>query len=184
MTKMLLVVDPQVDFISGTLPVPDAEPKMKQLVRFVREKDAEYAVKVVTTDWHPYDHCSFKKNGGQWPMHCVQNTEGAKIFPMLADALSCCTGVVEVLRKGTDSGVEEYSVFKNAQSAQKLNELLKEYHVEQVDLCGIAGDVCVLNTLKDGIELYGGQMFKILTAFCPSLDGGKAIFQASQACCK
>ena len=64
MNKMLLIVDPQIDFISGTLPVPQAAPKMDALADYVREKAHEYKLKVLTADWHPYDHCSFKENGG------------------------------------------------------------------------------------------------------------------------
>ena len=81
MNKMLLVVDPQMDFISGTLAVDKAKEKMLELARYVREKDGDYRLKVVTMDWHPYSHCSFQDNGGQWPRHCVQNTVGAAFFP-------------------------------------------------------------------------------------------------------
>ena len=54
-----------------------------------------------------------------------------------------------------------------------LGQMIKD--MDQVDVCGIAGDICVLNTLKDGIALYGKEKFNVLTDFCPSLDGGKAL---------
>ena len=45
-----------------------------------------------------------------------------------------------------------------------------------VDVCGIAGDVCVLNTLKDGIAIYGrSPQFNVLEEYCPSIDGGTAL---------
>ena len=38
---------------------------------------------VYTQDWHPADHTSFKEQGGIWPVHCVQGTEGAAFHPDL-----------------------------------------------------------------------------------------------------
>lgn len=64
MKKMLLIVDPQVDFITGTLPVPGAAVAMDALAEYVRAHGEEYSVKVVTSDWHPYHHNSFADEGG------------------------------------------------------------------------------------------------------------------------
>jgi len=46
---------------------------------------------------------------------------------------------------------------------------------EQVDVCGIAGDVCVLDTLKDLVAAGYEEKLNVLMPFCPSLDGGKAL---------
>ena len=87
-------------------------------------------------------------------------------------------GDVEVLRKGTNKDTEEYSIFKNSQSAAIIEELIKKHEIKQIDICGIAGDICVLNTLKDGVVLYGKEMFNVLEDYSPSLDSGKALKQA------
>ena len=178
MKRLLLIVDPQIDFISGTLPVPGAAEKMEALANYIRETDREYEFKVVTTDWHPYQHCSFTENGGEWPMHCVQNTAGAAICQTLIKPLFTTKGEVTVLRKGTSEDADEYSIFKNALSAEKLDRLIRGNGIERIDICGIAGDVCVLNTFRDGIERYEAAMFRVLTEFCPSLDGGTALAEA------
>ena len=119
MKRLLLIVDPQNDFISGTLPVPGAAEKMEALANYIRETDGEYEFKVVTTDWHPYHHCSFAANGGEWPMHCVQNTAGAAICQILIKPLFTTKGEVTVLRKGTSEDADEYSIFKNTITASK-----------------------------------------------------------------
>ena len=85
---------------------------------------------------------------------------------------------MSVLRKGTSKDADEYSIFKNALSAEKIDKLICGNGIERIDICGIAGDVCVLNTLRDGIERYGAAMFRVLTEFCPSLDGGTALAEA------
>lgn len=48
-------------------------------------------------------------------------------------------------------------------------------HIEQIDLCGIAGDYCVLNTLKDGVEVFGKEMFNVLMPYIASIDGGESL---------
>lgn len=75
MKRMLLIVDPQVDFVTGTLPVPHASEAMEKLAAYIAEENGKYDWLVVTEDWHPSRHCSFKENGGEWPVHCLQETE-------------------------------------------------------------------------------------------------------------
>lgn len=181
MNKMLLLVDPQMDFISGSLPVPQAASKMRDLARYVHQNAQEYKIKVVTADWHPYDHCSFKEKGGPWPMHCVQNTVGAAIHPELFYALNQTVGQVELLYKGNLRDKEEYSVFQNSDSSLRLAVLLDQFEIECIEICGIAGDICVLNTLRDGLSLYKDLRFNVLTEFCPSLDGGVSIMRMAQS---
>ena len=59
MKKMLLVVDPQIDFINGSLPVAGAAEAMDALAEYVKTSSDEYIVRIVTSDWHPYHHSSF-----------------------------------------------------------------------------------------------------------------------------
>ena len=42
MKNILLIVDPQNDFISGTLPVEGAEAKMKKLAEYIKAKHTKY----------------------------------------------------------------------------------------------------------------------------------------------
>ena len=65
---MLMIIDPQIDFISGEMAVEGAKEKMDALIRYIEKMDGKYACKAVTLDWHPFNHCSFEENGGQWPM--------------------------------------------------------------------------------------------------------------------
>ena len=176
-----MIVDPQIDFISGSLTVPDAAEKIKNLADYVLAYSEKYKVIAVTEDWHPLNHCSFKENSGQWPVHCVQNTRGASIEPCLLSALNQSGGILEILHKGDKSEREEYSVFQNESSALRLDNLIHTHQIKQIDICGIAGDICVLSTLNDGIKRYGNSIFSVLTQFCPSLDGGVAITKAAIA---
>lgn len=173
--RLLLVVDPQQDFITGSLPVPGAQGGMDALAGALRAADGRYAAKIVTADRHPYDHCSFREVGGQWPRHCVADTAGAALWPALVPALHETAGECVVLHKGQERGREEYSIFQNADARERILAAVERPGVAGVDICGLAGDICVLSTLRDGVELLGAGHFAVLGAFSPSLDGGAAL---------
>ena len=52
-SKLLLIIDPQIDFISGSLPVPHAAEAMSGLTEYVEKHGKNYAAIVATTYWHP-----------------------------------------------------------------------------------------------------------------------------------
>lgn len=180
---MLLVVDAQHDFIDGSLPVPGAATAMDGLARYIRDTDGQYTLKVFTADSHPASHCSFAGNGGEWPVHCVAGSHGAEIWPALKEAAESTAGKTVVLTKGTDVAREEYSIFANMKSAAVIEQLIDNYEIKRIDLCGLAGDVCVLQTLRDGVALYGRRMWRVLQPFSPSLDGGKLLKETIQTLC-
>ena len=172
MARALLIVDPQIDFISGSLPVPGAGQAMNSLADHIIRNNGRWAIKIVTCDWHPWNHCSFADIGGPWPKHCVAHSAGAAIWPALLPALHDTTGATTVLTKGRSQEQDEYSIFQNQQSGSALKNIFTSHSISGVDICGIAGDICVLSTLEDGIKLYDGSFFTVLNDFSPSLDGG------------
>lgn len=172
MKKLLLVVDPQIDFVSGSLPVTGAARAMDALAEYVEKHGDEYVRRVATSDWHPYHHCSFSSEGGQWPIHCVQHSQGAAVWPSLLESLCKTLGGFTMLYKGDDASREEYSIMQNKHSADELRGIIRDNGIERIDVCGLAGDVCVLNTLVDLQREYGAAKLAVLTAYAPSLDDG------------
>ncbi len=57
----------------------------------------------------------------------------------------------------------------------RLMDLSDTKKVEHYDICGIAGDYCVLQTLKDGSEIFGAKQISGSVRLFPSIDGGKAL---------
>lgn len=169
---MLLIVDPQIDFITGSLPVPGAAEAMDSLARYIREADSRYAVKVITADRHPYNHCSFSRNGGEWPDHCIHDTVGAAIWPAVFDAAYSTAGPTTIVHKGEMAGREEYSIFANPAASAAIRSMVVEHGITDIDVCGLAGDICVLSTLRDGLKELRECRFKVLLPYSPSIDGG------------
>jgi len=160
--KILLVVDVQRDFIDGSLAVPGAERIVPEINRVKCRFDKVY----FTLDWHPKDHCSFKMNGGAWPEHCVHHTLGASLADGLLDELD--ESKTRFILKGRDKTREEYGAFSEAlpqdgtassESGTSANDLFRAG--DDVTVCGIAAEFCVLETLKNVFRLSQEIGFRV-----------------------
>jgi len=139
--RALIIVDVQNDFCpGGSLAVPRGDevvPPLNRLIElFQRRGEPIFA----TRDWHPENHCSFQPQGGMWPPHCVQNTQGAAFHPELKLPHS-----THIISKGTDPQREAYSGFQGTD----LRERLQQLRVEKVVIGGLALDYCVKATALD-----------------------------------
>lgn len=178
MRNVLLIVDPQNDFISGSLPVAGAEAKMQKLAEYIKAKHTKYDYIFVTMDSHPTNHCSFGDNGGIWPIHCVSNTEGWELPGYLNSVLNETYSLVSYYHKGTNVNKEQYSIFDNWEDGLVLtNKIINlcEEGEAYFDVCGIAGDYCVLETLKGLVNLVGNNYISVLDEFTASIDGGETL---------
>lgn len=170
MCQILFIVDPQVDFITGSLPVPGAEDAMDSLAKFIEEHGKDFCHIIITADRHPINHCSFKANGGIWPRHCVADSIGAAIWQPIMDALYTFPGKISVFHKGERVDREEYSIFRSDGATDTIKKIIETENISEIYICGLAGDICVANTLKDGIDILPRVKFKVLTEYSPSIN--------------
>jgi nicotinamidase/pyrazinamidase len=110
MGKILIIVDPQYDFINGSLPVKGAVEAMDSFAKWLKDHKKEFSTIVITADWHPISHCSFEINNGIWPVHCLQHSHGAAIYQPILETLNDVD--YYVLEKGIDEDHEEYSHYE------------------------------------------------------------------------
>ena len=133
--------------------VTDVSAPLSQANEPLRQGDALLIVDVqndfASRDWHPVDHTSFEQQGGPWPEHCVQDSEGARFHPDLElpdDAIR--------VSKGTAFDADAYSAFDGT----GLASYLRQRDVKRLWIGGLAEDVCVLATVKgacsEGFETH------------------------------
>ena len=172
--RMLIIVDPQIDFTTGSLATAKGPAAMDYLAKALNEGAwKNYSWIIVTQDAHPENHCSFVKQGGVFPPHCVQGTEGMNVYPALQEALnSTMSSIPDIhfMQKGDLADKEEFSIFQNARSGEKLSTVIKEIGFEGIDICGIATDYCVYETAKDLIAFYPANQVRIVTNCLAAVD--------------
>jgi nicotinamidase/pyrazinamidase len=188
--KALIIVDVQNDFLpGGALAVPQGD----QVIPVINDLSLEFDLVFTTQDWHPANHCSFaasypdKKIGdrilidGQeqilWPVHCVQNTNGAQLAAELHPKV--ISGGVHI-SKGIDERVDSYSgFFENLRKRTTgLETLLRQHGADDLTIVGLATDYCVKATALDARSL-GFKVTVVLDA-CRAVnlspdDSAKAI---------
>ena len=172
--RLLIIVDPQVDFTTGSLATAKGPASMDYLAKALKEGTwKSYNWIIVTQDAHPANHCSFVEQGGVFPPHCVQGTEGMNVYPALQDVLSTITANIpniHYMQKGDLPEKEEFSIFQNEHSGEKLRSVIEQEKFEGIDVCGIATDYCVYETTKDLMAFYPAKQIRIVTNCLAAVD--------------
>lgn len=127
--KALIVVDYQVDFVNGALGFDGAEllePLIVEKINCCHENGGQV---IFTLDTHHENYLDTAE-GKKLPVpHCIENTDGHKLYGKVADAV----------RKG------DIIIKKPTFGSLDLAALLREYDFEEVELCGLVTDICVVS---------------------------------------
>lgn len=182
----LIVIDVQNDFCpGGTLAVTEGD----AIIGRINTLMGQFAVRVLTQDWHPADHSSFAANhkgalafsmfdmpyGPQvlWPTHCVQGTKGAQFHAALATDPADM-----VIRKGFRSAIDSYSAFfeNDHKTPTGLEGYLRTRGVTDLTLVGLATDFCVAYSAIDAAGL--GFKVTVLEGACRAIDLNGSLAEA------
>lgn len=174
----LIIIDVQNDFCpGGNLAVENGD----QIVERINTLQDDYAITVLTQDWHPSNHTSFADNhddaepfsqvdmayGPQvlWPRHCVIGTAGAAF----KSGLNTDTADL-IIRKGYNPDIDSYSAFfENDHKTQTgLEGYLRERGVTKLVMVGLATDFCVRFSAVDAIKL--GFQVTVIQDACRAID--------------
>ena len=171
--RMLIIVDPQIDFTTGSLATAKGPEAMDRLAQAIDNGVLDnYTWIIITQDAHPANHCSFVENGGVFPPHCVEGTEGMEVYPPLMKAIEDSGfGNYHFMTKGDLADKEEFSIFQNERSGEKLSKTITEFEkFDGIDVCGIATDYCVYETVKDLMNIYPAKQIRIVTNCIAAVD--------------
>lgn len=159
MTRAMIVVDVQQDFVEGgSLAVAGGLRVAYRIADCIRshKKDKPsdlYDYFVATKDFHLEDSDNEGHFGNPpdyvdtWPAHCVQGSDGALFATPIAEVAE---EFDSIFYKG--QGEPAYSGFQGVNAAgEGLSEWLIERGVTEVTVVGIATDYCVRSTALDAI---------------------------------
>ncbi|EPM5598770.1 bifunctional nicotinamidase/pyrazinamidase [Citrobacter braakii] len=181
MARALLLVDLQNDFCAGgALAVPQGDSTIEIANRLIDWCALRGDTVVASLDWHPANHGSFASqhqvapySQGQldglaqtfWPDHCVQNSEGAALHPLLNQR-----AIAKIFTKGENPLVDSYSAFfdNGRRQATALNAWLLEHRIAELIIMGLASDYCVKFTVLDALDL--GYTVSVITDGCRGVN--------------
>lgn len=179
--RALLLVDLQNDFCAGgALAVPQGDSTVDVANQLIAWSLARGETVVASQDWHPANHGSFASQHqvepytqGEldglaqtfWPDHCVQNSEGAALHPLLKQQ-----DIAAVFHKGENPAIDSYSAFFDNGHRQKtqLDAWLRERGINELTVLGLATDYCVKFTVLDALNL--GYTVNVITDGCRGVN--------------
>ena len=127
--KYLIVVDMQNDFITGSLGTKEAEAILPKVIEKVKNYDGTI---IYTRDTHQADYMATQEGKNLPVEHCIEGTWGW----MLADELEKLSAGHTVFNKPT---------FGSTELAKYLTEENKKSAIEEIELCGLCTDICVIS---------------------------------------
>ena len=128
MKKLLIVVDYQNDFVNGALGFAGAE----NIALVIKDKIESYLKNkqdiIFTLDTHEEDYMNTME-GSKLPVkHCIKGTEGWKLH----NAVNYLPLAKKVFEKPTFPSLD-------------LANYLKDNYYDEVELCGLVSNICVLS---------------------------------------
>lgn len=128
MSKLLVVVDYQNDFVTGALGFNDAVAIEANVVRIIKEfKDRGDDV-VFTMDTHQTDYMDTTEGKNLPVPHCIEGSSGWE----LTDSLKPLAGDSKVFKKYTFG-------------SKDLGRYIEDKNYEDIYLIGIVSDICVFS---------------------------------------
>jgi nicotinamidase/pyrazinamidase len=170
----LLIVDVQKDFCpGGALPIKEGDLVVPVLNRWIGAARVARVHVYASRDWHPAHHMSFKEEGGQWPVHCLQDSEGARFH----SALRLPEDVVKIT-KGVRFDQDQNSAFDQTGFAEQL----RRDGVRRLFVGGLALDVCVIASVLDAVKQgFAVHLLKDATRPVEPESGKEAIEEMEKA---
>lgn len=129
MKKCLIVVDYQVDFVTGSLGFEKAVALEKPIADKISRYRAENADVIFTFDTHQSDYLSTNEGRNLPVVHCIEGTGGHDLYGTVAD-----------MKKAEDRCFNK-PVFGSTQ----LFDYLRESDYDTIELCGVVSNICVIS---------------------------------------
>ena len=135
--KLLIVVDMQNDFVTGSLGTKEAQAIVENVVCKIKETPAEQIY--VTQDTHPEQYLRTKEGLHLPVAHCIEGTNGHCLCPAVEQALK--EKQVDAARKIQKPTFGSMELIEKLRSDEKI---VTDSNL-QIELVGLCTGICVLS---------------------------------------
>ena len=138
MTDILIVVDMQRDFVSGSLGSAEARAIVPAVAARIRRAAEEGTQVVFTLDTHDTDYMATREGRFLPVPHCIQGSEGWALEPEIAK--ECKRGMISFEKPtfGSTALMHHVAAAAGAKGCVNGKGLC-------VELCGVCTDICVIS---------------------------------------
>lgn len=130
--KILVVIDMQKDFTTGVLGNPEtaaAAAPAAEKIRTFRANEPDGLI-IATLDTHGEDYMQTQEGRNLPVPHCIKDTDGWQLDPVVAEAL----------------GEDVIFVEKRTFGAIDLPEIIgREREIDAIEMAGVCTDICVIS---------------------------------------
>lgn len=141
--KILVVVDMQVDFVTGALGNDYAAAIVPNIVDKLKNIDKSNTLVLFTKDTH-YDNYFDTLEGKMLPVkHCIENTPGWGIVKEVSRVVDRGEGYMHY----SSGNIINSRIYKNTFGSDTLRDFLIERCdcIEEIEFCGVCTDICVVS---------------------------------------
>lgn len=132
MKRILVVVDMQNDFLTGTLGSKEAEQVIQSVVDKINKYKNENGTVILTRDTHDSHYLDTQEGKFLPVMHCIKDTMGWEIADQIKEVID---NNMMIIDKPTFGSMELASEIKN----------ISENESVEVELVGVCTDICVVS---------------------------------------
>ena len=138
MTDILIVVDMQRDFVSGSLGSQEARAIVPSVAARIRRAKEEGTQVVLTLDTHESDYMDTREGRFLPVPHCIRGSEGWTLEPEIAG--ECARGMISFEKPTFGSTALMHHIAAAAGSKGCVNG-----KGMTIELCGVCTDICVVS---------------------------------------
>jgi nicotinamidase-related amidase len=167
MNKILVVVDMQNDFVTGSLGTKEAQAIVPAVVRKINERKKEGYAVYMTCDTHTSDYLSTAEGKALPVEHCIKGTRGWEVVPKVAEAAGKCP-----------------VFYKQTFASAELFLALQKSKADVVEFVGLCSDICVVSNILGAKAFLPDAQFVADSNCCAGAtpEGHEAAFKVMRSC--
>ena len=161
MNKLLIVVDMQNDFVTGSLANPNVQAIIPNIVDKLKAKDYSYLI--FTRDTHQKNYLETQEGKNLPVEHCIEGTKGWEIVPELQEFTK-------------NAFIVDKPSFGYKDWQKKLNELFDDENnqpgdfPEEIELIGTCTGICVQSNAVILKSIYPEMPISVDSKCCACLN--------------